>query len=172
MVVALLGCAEAVDDPPGENDATPTGEGATLTVAEQTRAVNPDIVAWPRIGYHFGPVLLGTTNIYYIWYGNWSGNPATSILTDLANTIGGSPYFNINTTYYSQPLFGAKKFVTNSVHFAGSTTDNYSLGKTLTNANILTIVTNAISSGKFPARDFHIQQNWVAGANVCAQKYP
>ena len=25
------------------------------------------------INYHGGPVMLGTTNMYYIWYGNWSG---------------------------------------------------------------------------------------------------
>src|SRR6266566_329353 len=54
-----------------------------------------------NITYHGGPVILGTTNVYYIWYGNWSGNSATTILTDLANNIGGSPYFNINTTYYN-----------------------------------------------------------------------
>src|SRR5438094_9693475 len=53
------------------------------------------------IVYHGGPVMLGTTNIYYIWYGNWSGNTATTILTNLAQSIGGSPYFNINTTYYN-----------------------------------------------------------------------
>ena len=44
--------------------------------------------------------MLGTVNVYYIWYGNWAGNTATTILTDFASSIGGSPYFNINTTYY------------------------------------------------------------------------
>src|SRR4249920_853723 len=53
------------------------------------------------INYHGGPVILGTTNIHYIWYGNWSGNSAQTILTDFAQNIGGSPYFNINTTYYN-----------------------------------------------------------------------
>src|SRR5437867_2302556 len=41
--------------------------------------------------YRGGPVMLGTINVYYIWYGNWAGNTATTILTDLANSIGGSP---------------------------------------------------------------------------------
>src|ERR1700710_2309368 len=40
--------------------------------------------------YHGGPVMPGTPSIHYIWYGNWSGNTATSILTDLASNIGGS----------------------------------------------------------------------------------
>src|ERR1044071_8499304 len=53
------------------------------------------------IFYHGGPLILGTTNVYYIWYGNWAGNTATTILTDLAQSIGGSPYYNINTTYYN-----------------------------------------------------------------------
>ncbi len=51
------------------------------------------------IVYHGGP-LLGmnqATTAYFIWYGNWSGNSATTILTDFASGIGGSPYFNINT---------------------------------------------------------------------------
>src|SRR5512144_1456186 len=52
------------------------------------------------INYHGGPLILGTTNVYYIWYGNWGGNSAPTVLTDLATSIGGSPYFNINTTYY------------------------------------------------------------------------
>jgi len=52
------------------------------------------------ISYHGGPVMLGTVNVYYIWYGNWSGNTAVGIRTDLANSIGGSPYFNINSGYY------------------------------------------------------------------------
>jgi hypothetical protein len=64
------------------------------------------------ISYHGGPVMLGTTNVYYIWYGDWSGNTANSILTNLAQKIGGSPYFNINTTYYN----GSNTKVSNAVN--------------------------------------------------------
>src|SRR5258706_4983833 len=67
------------------------------------------------ISYHNGPLILGTTNVYYIWYGNWSGNSATTILTDLAQAIGGSPYFNINTTYTN----GSGGRVSKSVSLAG-----------------------------------------------------
>ena len=49
--------------------------------------------------------MLGPHNVYFIWYGNWSGNTATTILPDLAGNIGGSPYFNINTTYYHYPWY-------------------------------------------------------------------
>src|SRR5260370_3777632 len=78
------------------------------------------------ISYHGGPLLgvVGQAPVYayYIWYGNWSGNTATTILTDLANSIGGSPYFNINTTYYN----GAGAHVVHSVTLRGSTTDSHS----------------------------------------------
>jgi hypothetical protein len=98
------------------------------------------------ITYHGGPLILGTTNVYYIWYGNWSGNSATTILTDLASHIGGSPYFNINTTYYN----GASTHVSNSVAFADSTTDNYSNGTVLTDSGVQTVVSSAITSGRLP----------------------
>lgn len=108
------------------------------------------ILAASRIRYHGGP-LLGVvgqppTYIYYIWYGNWSGNSATTILTDLGSHIGGSPYFNINSTYYN----GSNAHVVNSVTYGGSTTDNYSQGTSLSDAAIKTIVSSAITSGRLP----------------------
>ena len=98
------------------------------------------------INYHGGPVVLGTTGMYYIWYGNWSGNTATTILTDFANSIGGSPYFNINTTYYN----GSNVHVSNSVAYRGSTTDNYSHGTSLSDSAVQAVVSSAITSGALP----------------------
>jgi len=113
---------------------------------------SPDvgILAASRIRYHGGP-LLGVvgqppTVVYYIWYGNWSGNTATTILTDLGNHIGGSGYFNINSTYYN----ASNAHVVNSVTYGGSTTDNYSQGTSLSDAAIKTIVSSAITSGRLP----------------------
>jgi hypothetical protein len=84
-------------------------------------------------------------NLYYIWYGNWSNNTATTILTDFANNLGGSPYFAINTTYSDNngPVSGA-------VQLAGSVNDNYSLGTSITAANIQTIVSNHLGGSGFP----------------------
>jgi len=98
------------------------------------------------INYHGGPVMLGTTSVYYIWYGSWDGNTATTILADLANHIGGSPYFNINTTYYN----GANTHVSNAVTLAGSTTDSYSQGTALSDSAIQTVVSSAIASKRVP----------------------
>ena len=85
--------------------------------------------------------------LYYIWYGNWSGNTATTILTDLASAIAPSPYFNINTTYIN----ASGAHVLNSVEHLGSTTDAYSQGKSLTDAQIQAVVSSAITSGRLPS---------------------
>lgn len=98
------------------------------------------------INYHGGPVMLGPTNVYYIWYGDWSSNTADTILTDLAQNIGASPYYNINTTYYD----GSNVRIANAVDYGGSTTDSYSKGTALTDANIQAIVSNAITSSSLP----------------------
>lgn len=97
------------------------------------------------ISYHGGPVMTATKNIYYIWYGSWSSGDQ-SILTNLVQNEGGSPYFNINTTYHD----GSNTPVSNSIAYQGSTTNNYVQGKSLSDANIQTIVANAISSGALP----------------------
>jgi phosphate-induced protein 1 len=98
------------------------------------------------ISYHGGPVMTGTTLVYYIWYGNWGGNSANTILENFARNIGGSPYFNINTTYYN----GSHVNVTNGVNYGGSTTDNYSRGTSLSDAAIQGIVMDAINSNRLP----------------------
>jgi hypothetical protein len=110
----------------------------------QARAARPR--STNGIGYHGGPVII-TPNIYYIWYGNWSNNTAPSILEDLARNIGGSPYFNINTTYYD----GAGRNVQNAVKFpVSSTSDSYSQGTALSDAGVQAVVAHAISTGHLP----------------------
>lgn len=98
------------------------------------------------INYHGGPVMLGTTSIYYIWYGDWSGNSATTILTDFARNVGGSAYYNINTTYHD----GNNASISNAVAYGGATTDAYSRGTSLSDGDIQAVVSDAISSGRLP----------------------
>src|SRR5262249_38680290 len=84
-----------------DEDHLPTGKGHGERAAPGNRA--PRAVAGTGangINYHGGPVMQQGANVYYIWYGNWQGDSATSILADLASHLGGSPYFNINSTYY------------------------------------------------------------------------
>jgi hypothetical protein len=137
-----------------EEDLVPTGKGWGERAYPAPPRVNPNATAPGQAGktssngifYHGGPLILGGTNVYYIWYGNWSGNTAKSILGNLASSIGGSSYFNINTTYYD----GSNKHVTNSVSLGISTTDNYSQGTALSDAAIQNVVASAISSGGLP----------------------
>jgi hypothetical protein len=104
-------------------------------------------IASNGIDWHGGPVMLGTNHLYYIWYGNWAGNTAAqAILTDLANTLGGSPYFRINTSYND----GSGTPISSDLSLAGSTSDSYSLGSNLTDANIASVVAAAITSGRLP----------------------
>jgi Phosphate-induced protein 1 conserved region len=107
-------------------------------------APNGYLVPQNGINYHGGPIMTGTKNVYLIWYGNWSGNTATSIIPTLITKLSGSPYFNINTTYVSNTP-GQK--VDNSIFLAGQTTDSYSRGSALADADIQTIVTTAITAG-------------------------
>ncbi len=97
--------------------------------------------------YHGGPVMMSTVRVYYIWYGNWNGNSGVALLENLAMNIGGTSYNNINTTYTDNN--GAP--VSNAIQFATSTTDNYSYGKDLTDAQIAQIVSAAITTGRLPA---------------------
>ena len=99
------------------------------------------------IFYHGGPLMTAGPSMYYIWYGNWSGNTASSILTNLGSNIGGSPYFNINTTYYD----GSGTHVANVATLLGQANDNYSFGTALSDSSIQGIVANAIGSGALPA---------------------
>jgi hypothetical protein len=135
-----------------ESDLVPTGKGWGERAYPAPGRVNAGAKAGQAktssngIFYHGGPLLLKTPNVYYIWYGNWSGNSATTILTDLAQNIGGSPYYNINTTYYD----GSSVHVTNAVHYGGSANDAGSQGANLTDSGVQAVVSNAISSGALP----------------------
>lgn len=98
------------------------------------------------IDYHCGPLMTSVTNVYYIWYGDWTDNTAPDILTDFANSFGGSPYYNINTTYHD----GDGNPVQNAVSYGGSTNDSYSRGENLSDTDIRNITLDAINLGTLP----------------------
>lgn len=123
-----------------EADDPPTGKGIG------TRTTTGGGARRRRIRYRGGPVMLGTVNIYYIWYGNWDGNTAQQILTDFITNLGGSEYHNINTLYPDSA--GAQP--TNSVIYGGSIFDAYSRGTALSDADVAGIVANAINTMQVP----------------------
>src|SRR5579859_3218919 len=99
--------------------------------------------------YNGGPVMNGTVNLYYIWYGDWTQSSNASyppILTDFANQLGNSPLYDINTMYT-----GPGGAVSGQVHLAGSVSVGYTHGNALTNALVWTIVQDVVSAGKLPS---------------------
>src|ERR1041385_2324931 len=117
---------------------------ATLTNPELA-PIGEAVVTGNGIEYHGGPVMLGPHNIYFIWYGNFSGNPALTILPDLINGFGGSQYFNTNTTYGD-----ATGNIANTATLVKQIFDNYSQGKALTGTTFANPIVTALNSGALP----------------------
>lgn len=126
---------------------------------KQNAAVASSVPGSNGIAYNSGPIMddANGVNAYYIWYGDWSYDPLVKkVLANVITHIGGSPYFNINTTYYSYEV-GAngrkvvKDRVVNAVHYMGSVDDNYSQGAYLTTYQVYLAVANAITNGALPA---------------------
>jgi hypothetical protein len=137
---ALLGgCAVDEDASPDTNQASQDSQSSELRPKHASHVrgeARPSKGGTNGISYHGGPVMTGTVNVHYIWYGNWSGNSATTILTNLAQSLGGSPYEGVNTTYYN----GSNVHVSGAIAYAGSTNDSYSHGTSLTDAAIEAVV--------------------------------
>jgi len=109
-------------------------------------AQNAPVKTNSRILYHDGPVMQGSSNVYVIWYGNWSGNTATTILTDFVINLGSTSYFNINTLYPD-----ANGDAPNgALYYSASIFDAYSHGASLTVPDIQGIVRDWITAGAFP----------------------
>jgi hypothetical protein len=93
----------------------------------------------PGIYYHGGP-LIPVVDVYYIFYGNWSSSQVAT-LTDFAEHLGDSPYYNINRQYG----------VTGHVAYSGSTTYlGYPWGTAIDDNGVASIVTDAIDNGHLP----------------------
>lgn len=141
-----------------EPDLRPSGKGiGTLDhppMPDQAQApkgqAGPPSKSGNGISYRGGPVMTKPIKMYYIWYGNWSNNTATDILPFLASNIGGSPYFNIQRTYYN----GAKVPVSTDVSLGGQTNavgvTTYPYGNSLSDSQIRQVVIDAMNSGKLP----------------------
>jgi hypothetical protein len=100
------------------------------------------------ISYHGGDVLNDASgvNVYVIWYGSWANNTATTILPDFLSHLGGSAYFNINTTYKD----GAGVAVTNAVHLLAQASTTAYLGASLSDAQIAQVVSDEINASALP----------------------
>ncbi len=105
-----------------------------------------------QLTYHKGPVF-STPSVYIIWYGSWTQTNGTDtaagqqIIRDFFSAIGGSPYFMLKSHYV-----GSSNAISGNVTWTGKEANAaYSLGTVLSDANIQTVVANAISAGTLPA---------------------
>lgn len=111
--------------------------GSTAALSSRSKLTN-----------HGGQVIT-TPTVYVIWYGNWAQGNGTDtaagqqIVTDFFNAIGGSPYYKINSTYTGSGITG-------NVTYGGSTSVAYPYGASLSDANIQTVVSDAITGAHLP----------------------
>ena len=147
--VLAVACQSATEplpsDPPvafaagGAKTTSPTGESSTAwSDATGRERFRPE--------YHGGPVMHGTSAVYLIWYGNWTGNTATAILTDLVSNLGSSSYFRAVTKYPD----ASGSAPSGGLIYAGAISDGYSHGPSLTKADVATIVRTSVESGQLP----------------------
>jgi len=141
--------------PQGDEHLKPTGKGwgerdsTGLTAKQAAKFARPSTNG---ISYHGGPIMLGTVNMYYIWYGAWdftnnADNIATyTLLNAFGSYIGGTPYFNINTTYYDSTKTAVNGLV--AAPRNATVTDGSS---SLSDQGVQDVVTNVIASGALPS---------------------
>lgn len=120
-----------------------------------TRTTNMEEPAGARGGiiYHGGPVL-GTVSgqpvhLYFIYYGNWSGKDpgGPGIMTNFGTSLGGTPYWNILSTYKESNGTTIK----NAMTLAGTVTDTGSQGSSLSDSSLQLVVQKWIGNATFPA---------------------
>ncbi len=155
LVFALVGAVGVYAEDNGRSEVNhgqgiqADGRGDHARQVPPRATTNGSVTTGNGINYNGGPVL-HSIHVYYIWYGNWGQDPAANaILTNFAQSIGGSPYFNINTAYGDST--GSN--VPNVVTFKGSYSDPGSLGTSLTDSSIYTIVSSALASGTLGPAD-------------------
>jgi len=122
-----------------------------LGTSSQSGTIGPGIVAFDvsnlgtNINYHDGPVMERTHNVYFIWYGNWSGHPALTILPQFIRDLSASSYMNIHNTYFDN-----SRRVTNNVTMGAQAFDSYSQGLSLSTSAVSAVVSRALSNGSLP----------------------
>lgn len=138
---------------------------------------NTNVKTDSRILYHNGPVMQGSSNVYLIWYGNWAGNTATTILTELVIGLGATPYFQINTQY-PDALGNAPN---GGLIYSGTVSDSYSHGAALSRADIEDTVRQMILGGHLPldgagiyivAGTADVTDIQPDGSSFCSRKFP
>ncbi len=128
------------------NSSNLTSSSSVLPITVGSTSAGKPPATGNGIDYLGGPVMSSGVNLYFIWYGNWVGSTAPTVINNFANGIGGSPWYHINTTYSDK----SNQAVSDKVTLLASTSDNYSQGKTLSDNTVFTVVSSAINGGRLP----------------------
>ena len=113
------------------------------------------------ISYHGGPVLQAQTNVAAVYWApttiyaggpapgsNGSGSGDASNVGYFLNHIGGSPYFNINTTYTNSAGTAIRNVVNYTQYWANNVYSVPSGTKRVTDATMLAMLQYAFANGK------------------------
>lgn len=119
----------------------PSGKGYGVLAHGNAKPVHTNSCS-NGICYHGGPLMLGTANIYYVFYGTWSSTQQGYLQTFMKN-LSSSPYEAINSTYYN----GSGTHVSGALNNGGAYVTSEYLGNALTDSQIAKIVSDAISGG-------------------------
>src|SRR5215510_3097385 len=116
-------------------------------------ATTPNAKTNSRILYHDGLVLVGTTDVYVIWYGCWDNNCGTagdstarSIVIDFLCNIGGTPYLSLLRGYPN----ASGQIPSGALFFGHEIVDAYSHGTELKVSDIQDILSSAITNRALP----------------------
>ena len=157
-VLTLVGCNADPSTPVDETEADissdlrPDGKGLLTRPAHESMEAMQALLPAARvkkgngINYHGGPVITGTVDVYYIWYGAWASNTAKTILPDFMSHLGGSSYEHINTTYYN----GSGTHVSGNIAYKSAYSTSAYLGSSLSDAQILQVVSDALAGNHLP----------------------
>jgi len=105
----------------------------------------------PGIGYHGGPIM-GVVTPYLIWYGNWNQNNGSDtpagqqLVRDFLHGLSGSNYYKTNASYSGVAANGQINPVVQEASVTSASGTRWH-GTSLTDANIQTIVSEAIANG-------------------------
>ena len=172
-LAALSACSDSVPTATDPNAAAPAFNTATNQAGDHPRRHVFELRNSPGarnaasrsgtgtgISYHGGPVLQAATKVVAIYWASgtiYTGGPAAgttgsgaqdgSLVGHFLRNLGGSPYFNINTTYTDKS--GLK--IVNSVNYTGfwaNTTSAPSGTSSVSDAQMIAMLQGGFTSGK------------------------
>lgn len=175
--------ADVVDAGRGVGDAAPDSltvrEASASDSSDEGLSFNLQPAGVDVILYWGGPILNNVPNVYFIWYGTWTGSTTPAILENLIKGFSGSPYSNILTEYSEYQVdesryndggqadsggtdaaaaheAGASSppppvvYATGKFNFVSSTMVGYPRGPTLGSGDVGGVVTDLLSEGTLP----------------------